>query len=85
MYPKFSRADVVAFRVSRVKEVFPVPVLDYSASVPSKITSVDGVFTVNSAQITNGTLNVNETIQLALEFLDEFSAAETREGSVGEE
>ena len=28
-------------------------------------TSVEGVFVVNSAHIVNGTLNVNETVELA--------------------
>jgi hypothetical protein len=33
--------------------------------VPAVATSVAGVYTVNSSQILNGTLNVNETLQLA--------------------
>lgn len=68
MYPDFSRDDVLAFKISRVKQVFPVPVLNYSKSVPPKVTSVDNVFVVNSAHILNGTLNVNETVQLAENF-----------------
>lgn len=71
MYPQFSRESVEAFKISRVKEVFPVPVLDYSSKVPEMKTSIDGVFLVNSSQITNGTLNVNETIQLAEKSLRE--------------
>jgi protoporphyrinogen oxidase len=70
MYPHFSRADVVEFKTSRVRNVFPIPTLDYSANVPSVKTSLENVFIVNSAQITNGTLNVNETIQLAERFLE---------------
>ncbi len=69
MYPGFSSADVEAFRISRVKEVFPVPVLDYSEKLPPVETSIDGVYVLNSSQITNGTLNVNETVQLAEEFV----------------
>ncbi len=65
MYPHFRRADVLAFRVSRVRQVFAVSTLNYSASVPPVKTSVPGVYVVNSAQIVNGTLNVNETLQLA--------------------
>lgn len=68
MYPHFSKADVSAFKVSRVRQVFPLPTLDYSANVPDVKTSLETVFIVNSAQITNGTLNVNETIQLAEKF-----------------
>ena len=65
MYPHFSRAHVLAFQVSRVRQVFAVSTLDYSKSVPPVETSVPGVYLVNSAQIVNGTLNVNETLQLA--------------------
>ncbi len=64
MYPGFSRANVRAFRISRVREVFPIATLGYSQHVPSIATSVPGVHTLNSAHIVNGTLNVNETISL---------------------
>ena len=64
MYPSFSRDDVVAFRVSRVPRVMPIPTLGYSEKLPSVQTSVPGVYVVNSAQIVNGTLNVNETVRL---------------------
>jgi protoporphyrinogen oxidase len=69
MYPHFTRGDVVAFKVSRVREVFPLPTLNYSANVPSVKTSVENLFVINSSQITNGTLNVNETVQLAERFV----------------
>ncbi len=72
MYPHFSRDSVEAFKISRVKEVFPVPILNYSSKVPDMKTSLECVFIVNSSQITNGTLNVNETILLADKFLGEF-------------
>ncbi len=69
MYSHFEKGDVVEFKISRVKNVFPIPTLEYSANVPDVKTSLENVFIVNSAQITNGTLNVNETIQLAERFL----------------
>jgi protoporphyrinogen oxidase len=65
MYPHFDRGDVVAFQLSRVRHVLPIPRLHYSRDVPPITTSVPGVFLVNSTQIVNGTLNVNETVQLA--------------------
>jgi Protoporphyrinogen oxidase len=65
MYAHFSRKDVTAFKISRVRRVFPIPVLNYSENLPEVKTSLENVFIVNSTQITNGTLNVNETIQLA--------------------
>lgn len=63
--PDFQRSDVTCFRVSRVREVFPVPTLRYSETVPPRTTSVPGLHLVSSAHIVNGTLNVNETVQLA--------------------
>ncbi len=68
MYAHFDRKDVLSFKVSRVRQVFPIPTLNYSNNLPSVNTSINGVYIVNSAQITNGTLNVNETIQLAERF-----------------
>ncbi len=64
MYPNFSRSRVAAFRISRVRHVFPIATLGYSKRLPPIATSVPGVFTLNSAHIVNGTLNVNETLQL---------------------
>ncbi len=66
MYPHFRREDVLAFEVSRVREVLAVSTLHYSErALPPVTTSLPGVFLVNSAQIANGTLNLNETVALA--------------------
>lgn len=65
LYPDFSRDDLLAFRVSRVKEVMALPTLEYSRTVPPTRTTLDNLFVVNSAQITKGTLNVNEVIEVA--------------------
>lgn len=65
MYPDFRREDVLSFRVSRVKHVLAIATLNYSDYVPPMETSLPGVYIVNSSQIVNGTLNVNETIRLA--------------------
>ena len=79
LYSHFEREDVVEFKVSRVRQVFPLPTLDYSANVPDVKTLLENVFIVNSAQITNGTLNVNETVQLAERFFEGHFARETHE------
>ena len=71
MYPGFSRKEEYEFRVSRVKEVFPIPVKGYSHSVPGFRSSIEGVYLLNSSQIVNGTLNVNDSANLALRFLEE--------------
>ena len=65
MYQGFQRGDTLSFRVSRVKYLLPIPTLHYSASLPSTSTSVRGLYIVNSAQIVDGTLNVDETVRLA--------------------
>jgi protoporphyrinogen oxidase len=65
MYPRFERSDVLCFQVSRVRHVLAIATLNYSERLPSIRTSISGIYIVNSAHILNGTLNVNETIQLA--------------------
>ena len=65
MYPAFDRADVLTFKVSRVRNVVALPTMNYSALVPPMQSSIPGLYLVNSSQIVNGTLNVNESVQLA--------------------
>jgi protoporphyrinogen oxidase len=63
MYPHFSRDQVVARSISRARKVLAISTIDYSANgLPPLRTSLPNVFVLNSAQIANGTLNVNETI-----------------------
>jgi protoporphyrinogen oxidase len=66
MYPHFRRQQVRAVQVSRVREMLAVTTVQYSAKLlPPIKTSVERIFIINSAQIANGTLNVNETLRLA--------------------
>jgi protoporphyrinogen oxidase len=65
IYPAFEESHVTAFRVSRVAEVFPLPVLDFSSKQPPASSALPGLHFVNAAHILNGTLNVNETVGLA--------------------
>lgn len=65
VYPGFETSDVLAFQVSRVRHVFPIATLGYSDTVPAFDTSIPGLHLVSSAQIVNGTLNVNDTVALA--------------------
>ncbi|HZP02765.1 MAG TPA: NAD(P)/FAD-dependent oxidoreductase [Terriglobia bacterium] len=65
MYPHFDPSDVLCFQVSRVRYVLAISTLGYSRKLPPMTTSIPGVHIVNSAHIVNGTLNVNETVQLA--------------------
>jgi protoporphyrinogen oxidase len=74
VHPGLRREDVLAFRVSRVRHVMPLPTLGYSTRVPPADTSAPRLHLVNSAQIVNGTLNVNETVQLAERAAERFAA-----------
>ncbi|MGQ0538131.1 MAG: NAD(P)/FAD-dependent oxidoreductase [Gemmatimonadaceae bacterium] len=83
MVPGLGRDDVIARRVARAREVLAVSTLRYSTDVmPPLRTSLPHVFVANSAQIAQGTLNVDETVALA-----ERSAAalEAQLGPVGSE
>lgn len=75
MYPHFQRSDVLSFQVSRVKHVLAISTLNYSKNLPPMQTSLPGISIVNSAHITNGTLNVNETVQLAEQVATQFAAS----------
>src|SRR5215831_9618111 len=65
MYPDLRRDDVLCCRVSRVRYVLAISTLNYSTRLPPMTTSLPGIHIVNSAHILQGTLNVNETVQLA--------------------
>jgi protoporphyrinogen oxidase len=65
MYPKISVNDILSFKVSRAKYVFALSTINYSQNLSPIDTSIKGIYIVNSSHIVNGTLNVNETVQLA--------------------
>ena len=63
--PQFAASSVRALRISRVPAVFALPTMEYFGRVPGFSTSRRGLYLATSAQIVNGTLNVNETLGLA--------------------
>ena len=65
MYPDISEDDLLFWGVSKARVVFALPTINYSKNIPGINTSMGNYYIVNSAQIINGTLNVNETIQVA--------------------
>ena len=65
MYPEFQPDDVISVRLSRIRNVLAIPTINYSQQLPDMQTSVSGLHIINSAHIVNGTLNVNETVLLA--------------------
>lgn len=74
-----SEADVVSFSVARARHVMPVPTPGYADRAPTVRTSVPGLFTLGSTQITVGTLNVEQVLRL----LDENWSALAGEDGVG--
>ncbi|MFO0924655.1 MAG: NAD(P)/FAD-dependent oxidoreductase [Pirellulales bacterium] len=64
MYPQFRRDQVKAIQTARAKYVMALPTLNYSETRPKIVSSMPGVYLLNSAQIVKGNLNVNETLEL---------------------
>jgi protoporphyrinogen oxidase len=62
VYPDLADHEVEGFRCARVREVMAVPTVGYRDRVPPVGTSVEGLYLVNSAQIIDGTLNVDATL-----------------------
>lgn len=71
MYPTLSENDLLFWGVSKARIVFTLPTIGYSKKLPGIFTSLGNYYIINSAQIINGTLNVNETIQVAENKLNE--------------
>ena len=71
MYSHLNEDDILFWGVSKSRNVLALPILDYSVRLPGIATAMKNYYIVNSAQIINGTLNVNETIQVAEEKLNE--------------
>jgi protoporphyrinogen oxidase len=65
VHPSLQPSDVLACRISRARHVFPRPIAGAAAPTPPVDTSIPGVHVLNSSHIRYGTLNVNETVQLA--------------------
>lgn len=57
--------------VARAKHVITVARLNYSALLPPVQTSIPNVYIINTSHIKDGTLNVNETVRVAENKLEE--------------
>jgi len=82
MHPTLTDDDLLTFKVSRVRKVFVIPTLNYSKNLPPISMSVKGLHVLNSAHIVNGTLNVNETVQLAERAIPDLLAHASRQERV---
>lgn len=65
MYPNFTKDQVKTIQTARAKYVMTLPILNYSEKIPPVVSSVPGLYLLNSSQITVGCLNVNEIIEIA--------------------
>lgn len=79
MYPHITEDDVLAIRVSKAPHVLAIQSLNYSQNVLPIDTSVEGLHLVNSTQIINGNLNVDETVALANEAAAHLAALPARQ------
>ena len=74
MYPSVKDSDIKFAGVARAKHVITVLTKNYSKNLPAVTTSVPGLYIINTSYIQDGTLNVNETIKVADEKLNEITA-----------
>lgn len=65
MYPFLNEGNIKFTGLARAKHVITVLNRGYSGNLPDIKTSIPGVYIINSAHISDGTLNVNETIKVA--------------------
>lgn len=65
IYPRLPEEPPLAVRTARSRLVFALNRLNYSEEVPPVRSGLSGLYLANSSQIVNGTLNVNETLQVA--------------------
>ena len=64
-YPAICRDDVLATALARARHVMPVPVPGRGDLAPPITTGAHGLYLASSAQVTDGTLNVETTLHLA--------------------
>ncbi|MEZ5259523.1 MAG: FAD-dependent oxidoreductase, partial [Ilumatobacteraceae bacterium] len=64
MYPHFDPSQIEAFEVSRVRQVYAIPTLGYSRTMPSTTTSIPSLQLLGSANLPFSTLNMNDTLSL---------------------
>lgn len=81
IYPSLRGNRVVAFRVSRAPHVFPIQTPGYSKRLPGTVTSIPGLYLVNSAQLASSTLNVDETVRLGREAVQLLAGGASPEGA----
>lgn len=65
MFADFTDDMVIDYEVTRTPYVVSLSTLNYSENMPPMVSSDKDLFAINSAQINNAALSVNETVTLA--------------------
>lgn len=73
-YPHVSESDVLGARVARARQVMPVPTSRQSGDPLPVRLGPPGLYLASSAQVVNGTLNIETTLQVAQDALAVISA-----------
>lgn len=71
MYPEITDKNIHFVGVAKAKHVITVAKLNYSDLLPPVRTSIPNIHIINTSHIKDGTLNVNETIRVAEDKLEE--------------
>ena len=71
MYPDIRDESIRFVGVAKAKHVITVAKLNYSELLPPVRTSIPNVHIINTSHIKDGTLNVNETVRVAEDKLEE--------------
>ena len=71
LFPHLQQDDIVASRIARDPYVFVPTGLNHSDGLQPIKTSIPGVHIVNSAQIVNGTMNIDESFRLVSSAMSE--------------
>jgi len=83
LFPGLHDEDIASWHFNRARIVQPLQVLNYSRQVPQIRTHHPGLFVLNTGQFKSSTVNNNEVVRMASEFLDSNADAfpRSREGS----
>jgi protoporphyrinogen oxidase len=71
MQPSLEDDEIIDCQVAKARYVITLPEINYSGKLPSIKTSLKNFFIINSSFITDGTLNVNETLKVSNSYLPE--------------
>jgi protoporphyrinogen oxidase/peptidoglycan/xylan/chitin deacetylase (PgdA/CDA1 family) len=82
-YPTLRRDDVLAARLARARHVMPVPTPGRGDDAPPVRTGLPGLYLASSAQVVDGTLNVETTLALAQAAVRQIMGGRMDAGSTG--